>query len=314
MENRNPDFQTADNPNKRNNYLTILLIIIALLAGANIYLWVKLNQKTKETVMLHDTMNVDSMRIVDLDSKYNQAISDLQGMKGQNASLDSLLNQKEEQIKQMQSDLKKHKMSEGEYKKQVGNLQKLIDDLKVQITTLEKEKGILVQQKDSLGSALTVQIDESGKLKEQNKVLGRKALIGSLLKPSNMKATGVFGKGSKNKEKETTNARKVEKIKVCFDVGENKAADAGTKTFMLRLIGPEGSTMAVQSQGSGTFEMAESGEQMPYTTKTDITYAQTSQNVCMYWGGSAGGFPKGKYTAELYQEGYKIGVQQFILK
>src|SRR6478672_3526944 len=124
MENRNPDFQTAENPNKRNNYLTILLIIIALLAGANIYLWVKLNQKTKESVVLRESVNVDSMRIVDLDAKYNQALTDLQGMKGQNASLDSLLNQKEAEIMKMQDDLKKNKMSAAEYKKQVGNLQK----------------------------------------------------------------------------------------------------------------------------------------------------------------------------------------------
>ena len=318
MENKNPDFQSGENPNKRNNYLTILLIIIALLAGANIYLWVKLNQKSRETVQLRETVNVDSMRIVDLDAKYNQALSDLQSMKGQNASLDSLLSIKEEEIKKMVTDLesarRKGTIDKKEYQKQVANLQALVDDLKVQITRLEQEKGILVSQKDSLGTALTAQIDESGRLKEQNKVLGRKATIGALLKPQNFTASGVFGKGAKNKEKETTNARKVEKIRVCFDVEENKAADPGPKTFMLRLIGPEGSTMAVQSQGSGTFQMADSGEEMPYTTKTEIDYKQSKQNVCMYWGGSAGGFPKGKYTAELYQDGFRTGTQTFTLK
>ena len=60
------NYNASDNPNKRNNYLTILLIIIALLAGANIYLWVKLNQKSKEAVVLREAVNVDSMRIVDL--------------------------------------------------------------------------------------------------------------------------------------------------------------------------------------------------------------------------------------------------------
>ena len=101
---------------------------------------------------------------------------------------------------------------------------------------------------------------------------------------------------------------------MCFDVDENKVADQGTKTFMLRVISPEGVTMAVQSQGSGTFDIAETGEQMQYTTKTEIDYKQAAQNVCMYWGGSAGGFPKGKYTAELYQDGYKIGTSAFTLK
>src|SRR5687767_13337863 len=134
MENRNPEFQSTD-ANKRNNYLTILLIIIALLAGANIYLWVKLNQKTKEAAVLREAVNVASMRIVDLDAKYNQALSDLQSMKGQNSSLDSLLNEKETEILQMKADLdaarKSGRIKESEYKKQLANLQTLIDDLKV---------------------------------------------------------------------------------------------------------------------------------------------------------------------------------------
>lgn len=310
----NTDFNVADNPNRRNNYLTILLIIIALLAAANIYLWVKLNQRNKEVAVKTEKTTMDSMRIVDLDAKYSQALADLESIKGQNASLDSLIMQKETEIRKMQADLSKRKMSESEYKKQVANLQRLIEDLKVQITQLEQEKGILVQQKDSLGHQLSVQISESGRLKEQNKILGRKATIGSLLKPQTINATAVFGKGPRNKEKETTNARKAERIRVCFDIDENKAADPGLKTFLLRVISPEGVTMAVQSQGSGVFELAESGEQMQYTTKTEIDYKQAKQNVCMYWGGSSGGFPKGKYTVELYQDGYRLGTQTFTLK
>ena len=312
------NYNAADNPNKRNNYLTILLIIIALLAGANIYLWVKLNQKSKEAVVLREAVNVDSMRIVDLDAKYNQALVEIQSMKGQNAKLDSILSEKEADINKMRSDLesarKSRKISDSEYNKQLGNLQKLVDDLKAQITQLEQEKGILVAEKDSLGRALVTSLDEGGKLKEQNKVLGRKAQLGSLLKPQNMTAAGVFGKGRKEKEKETTNAKKVERIRVCFDVDENKVADPGTKAFLVRIISPEGVTLAVQSQGSGIFDVAETGEQMQYTTKAEIDYKQAKQNVCAYWTGAAGGFAKGKYTAEVYQDGYKIGTKEFMLK
>jgi len=77
---------------------------------------------------------------------------------------------------------------------------------------------------------------------------------------------------------------------------------------------PEGVTLAVQSQGSGIFDVAETGEQMQYTTKAEIDYKQAKQNVCAYWTGAAGGFAKGKYTAEVYQDGYKIGTKEFMLK
>ena len=120
-------------------------------------------------------------------------------------------------------------------------------------------------------------------------------------------------KGS-GKESATTNAKKAEKIKVSFDVDENKVADPGTKTFQLRLIGPGGTTLAVQSAGSGVFDLADGGGQVQYTISKDITYNQTKQGVVIYWSKTGEQFEKGKYTAEIYQDGYKVGTKDFQLK
>jgi hypothetical protein len=316
MENQK-EFQKPEKTDNRNNRTTLLIVLIALLVGANIYLYVKYNQKEKETVILREAVNVDSMRIVDLDAKYNTALVELESMKGQNATLDSILNVKEAEIKTMKASLDKarkdKKISDNEYQKQLASLQQLIEDLKIQITSLEKEKGILVQQKDSIGNKLNTQIDENGKLKTDLRVQTKKAMIGALLEPSNIITTGVYGRGSKNKEKTTTTAKKTESIRVTFDVPEKRTADPGTKIFLLRIVSPEGVTMAVQSQGSGVFEL-ENGEKMQYTTKQDIDYNQQKQTVSMYWKGAAGAFAKGKYSVELYQDGYKIGTSTLTLK
>src|SRR5207248_274433 len=119
------------------------------------------------------------------------------------------------------------------------------------IATLQKEKGILIVQKDSLGHELITQKDVNDKLKSENKIVSTRA---GLLAAMNINATGVVYKGSKKKEKETTTAKKVEKIKICFDADKSPAPDAGTKTFLVRIISPEGVTLAVQSQGSGVFD------------------------------------------------------------
>ena len=138
MENQK-EFQKPEKTDNRNNRTTLLIVLIALLVGANIYLYVKYNQKEKETVILREAVNVDSMRIVDLDAKYNTALVELESMKGQNATLDSILNVKEAEIKTMKASLDKarkdKKISDNEYQKQLASLQQLIVDLKiVQIT------------------------------------------------------------------------------------------------------------------------------------------------------------------------------------
>ena len=49
MENQK-EFQKQEKTDNRNNRTTLLIVLIALLVGANIYLYVKYNQKEKETV------------------------------------------------------------------------------------------------------------------------------------------------------------------------------------------------------------------------------------------------------------------------
>ncbi len=306
-----------DNQNqekKSDNRTKLLIIIIVLLVAGNIYLYWKLNQKQDVVEIMVQQSNMDSVKIADLDLKYNSAINDIEGLRGQNASLDSLLNIKENEIKSMKAALdaskKAGKLKDSEYLAKLNDLQKLITDLKGQITQLEAEKNILIIQKDSLGRNLDQQVVVNTKLKSENTVLSVKA---GLLKAMNIVGSGVRGKG-KGKEVVTDNAKKAERLKVCFDVDENKNADQGSKTFLLKLTAPNGSVINVQSMGSGKFEMGDTHEETIYTTKQTITYNQKPQNICIYWGANGSTFEKGKYSIELFQDGYSVGKKDFTLK
>ncbi len=300
--------------NKPDNRTKLLIVIIILLVAGNIYLYWKLNQKQDVVEIMVQQTNMDSIKIADLDLKYNSAMNDIEGLRGQNSSLDSLLNIKENEIKTMKAALdaakKAGKLKDNEYLAKLNDLQKLIADLKGQITQLETEKNILISEKESLGRDLNEQVVANTELKTENKILSLKA---GLLKAENIVGAGVRGKG-KGKEVVTESAKKTERIKVCFDVDENKSADQGSKTFLLRLIGPNGSVINVPSMGSGKFELGDSGEESVYTTKQTITYNQKKQNICIYWGANGSTFEKGKYSIELFQDGYSTGKKDFTLK
>lgn len=306
------DMQSPDK--KRDNRTMILVAIIILLIAGNIYLYWQLNNKQGTVELMVQQQNMDSVRIADLDMKYNSALTDIEGLRGQNSSLDSLLNIKENDIKTMKAALdaakKDGKLKDKEYLAKLNDLQNLVNDLKAQIAQLEQDKNILITQKEELGRNLDQKVIENTQLKTENTVQRTKL---ALLEAKNIVATGVKGKG-KGKEVATTSAKKSERIKICFDVDANKDSDRGSKTFLLRLVNPAGAILNVASLGGGNFQMAETNEQMVYTTKATISYSQKAQNVCIYWGATGTNYDKGKYTAELYQDGYKVGAKDFELK
>jgi hypothetical protein len=314
MENQQ-ETQSTSSYDRRNTRTILYIIAIALLVCANIYLYVKYNQKDNNEAKAEAKVYNDSISYVALQADYSKVSKDLDSYKGKYASLDSVVNIKDADIKKWKEKfdaaIRNNKISKADYEKLIAELNQEKADLMDRITKLEKEKGVLITRNDSLGKVLVTQVDENGKLKEQNKLYGKRA---GLLNAVNFNATGIIMK-SKGKEKETTSAKRAEKIKVCFDIDKSPAPDAGTKTLMLRIVSPEGVT--IDNQQSGVFDLAEGQDQkgqMKYSIKQDIDYQQKKQNVCMYWSGTAGGFGKGKYTVEVYQDGYKIGSKDFTLK
>jgi hypothetical protein len=311
------DYQTDTRPSGGNGRLWILGILLVLSLGANFYIYSKYANTQSKTQEQSQQINTDSVRLADLDNQYKQSLVTIESYKGQNAHLDSIISVKEKQLmsakSQIDQERKQNKISTQQYQDQLDNMKGVVNDLQTQVTQLTQEKNILITKNDSLGKTLANQMTTNQQLSSTNQTLSKKVSVASLLKPSSISATGVRAKGS-GKETETDNAKKVEKIKVCFNVPENDVADPGQKTFMVRIISPEGVTLALESSGSGTFPLADSASvTRQYTMQTTIDYNKQAQNVCSYWQQTAP-YATGQYTAEVYQDGYMIGTTNFKLK
>jgi hypothetical protein len=197
-------------------------------------------------------------------------------------------------------------------KKEIAALKLDKDMFATRIDSMADQLQLVTRERDSINTNLQYSIAEGEKLKTTNQTLGAKVEVASLLKPLNVAVTGVRFKGS-GKEVETSSAKKSEKLRFCFDVPENQVADAGEKTILVRVINPKGETIAVESDGSGVFMLAGSGEQKQYTTKATFDYDQKQKHICLYWRQTAT-YPSGKYKAEFYQNGNFLGTTNFELK
>jgi len=126
-------------------------------------------------------------------------------------------------------------------------------------------------------------------------------------------AIGVRIKNN-GKEKTTRDYRKVQKIKICYDVLENPIARNGIQELVICITHPEGFTLAVAESGSGYFISAQDDMKMQYTTTADIDYINDEvQTYCTYWAYDNELSP-GVYRVEIYHLGYVIGQTTFELK
>jgi len=303
-------------PSRSNSRTIFYVLLLLILFGINVYLYIKYNQRTTETQQLTEQANADSVRLTDLNMKYQEALVNIESYKGQNAQLDSIIAVKEKSLMDLKnsyaSQAKKNKITKAEYDKQVASLNSIVSDLQNQIAQLQEQNKVLITKNDSLGKSLAAEITTTTQLKSSNETLSKKVNIASLLKPTSITTTGVRVKSS-GKEDETSSAKKVEKLKVCWEIPENEVADPGEKTFYVRIIGPDGITLALESSGSGVINSATDNSPTQYTISTTVNYDQKATNACAYWTQSAP-FSKGSYAVNIYQDGYLIGTQKLQLK
>lgn len=302
---------------KLNGAGIFFLVTTLVFLGAGIYLFAHSSSKAKEAETLTTELTTSENRYADLDAKYISALAEIESYKGKNAALDSLLIAKEKAITDMRANLNKEKkqrqLSQSEYKAQLDNLNTMIADLSGKIDALQKENSVLMVRTDSMGKDISEKQTAISELQTTNTNLSQKVVVASLLIPTNIVAEGIRAKSS-GKEAETSRASKVQHLKVCFDVPQNKVSDVGSKTFIVRILSPEGTVLAGQDQVSGTFTRVETNEQMQYTTTTTIDYQQHAQaGICTKWS-QAAPFKAGNYSAEIYQDGYLIGKQNFALR
>ncbi len=307
-----------ENKEKRNRFAVIipwaLVGILTLLNGFFIYNYFKTDQKLAVTEeVLFDTKAAKNS----LDSLLLVTSTELESYKGQNASLDSLVSQKDGELKLISDRIKRllaqDRVSKVELDKALEEIEQLryykqkyltqIDSLSTQVVLLNREN---VQLKGNIDN----QKRNNENLSLENAGLKNKVAIGAKLNTSALTILGIKMR-SNGKEKETMKAKQVEKLKLTFKVAENFVAEKGEKEIYLKITSQDGTTLYNQTTGTATFKFQ--GDESLYTQKKVIDFNQEAQDVTIYWSKGTE-FALGKYKAEIFADGFRIGAVDFELK
>ena len=312
--------------NDRKSLLLAALAILALLNVVLIYFFYKEREKNKEqeTVIAAKTEEVvaTKMKLDSISAQLDLKIAEIQQLGGQVDSLITLKQQLDRDRAALKNSATAASVDVSKYKQKIANYEAILAQKDQDIAKLKEELGIVTAQNQELstkvsgleGEKANLQRtfeDSVGNLSTKNKELADKVTIASALKAEKIEVNAVSSKG-KERDGGSYRAKRIDKLKVDFDLAGNPIAKNGNRDVYLRILDPEGAVMADMATGSGTFLY--SGRETVYTAKQSLNYSNDgSQGSIIY---SRAGVPlkKGEHTIELYCEGFRIGTTTFKVK
>jgi len=306
---------SSNQPRKTDNRKIIYAVLIAALLGTWGYI-IYDKSKSNESISQLQTQysNVDSARN-EIQNQYNEALARLDSATGNNTQLQGALSERQKEIdnlkRQITSITSKRNATAGELERArnlINQLNMRIDDMYAEIQRLKTENQTLATSNKRLNNEKQQLTTEKGQLQENltSSETARQQVedVASTLHASNMNITPLHIKGS-GKEKETTTAKRVDLLRISFDLDENRVAATGNKEIYVTVTAPDGRPVTMAS-GSGTFDTRGEGTKT-YTNKVNIPYEQGKRSTVSFDWKQEAKYQLGEYKIEVYHNGFKIG-------
>jgi hypothetical protein len=309
-------------PERRNNNRWLLLAALVLvLVGINGILFYMNQQKSKQNEQLAADIKVKDTKLEEQIKQYETLKADFerqsQELQGMGLANDSL----EAKIASVNADLLKLRSfrassfsvaDQKRFQQRAQNFERQLRQKDDEIVQLKKDNEVLFTETQTLKERQNKLTDTIGTIARTNQELSEKVAIASRLRAENIRV-GVINRRNKedDDDKNEFKAKKVEKVKVTFNLAQNDVAPKETKQIMMRLLEPDGAALYNLSTGGGTFLI--DGNEAFYTAKQEMVYDNTRQGVqFVYAKGTE--YKVGPHTVELYADGYLIGKTTFTLK
>ncbi|MBC7571697.1 MAG: hypothetical protein H7319_18500 [Spirosoma sp.] len=185
----------------------------------------------------------------------------------------------------------------------IANLQRENVTLATNVQVLDQENAGLKTERQQLTDSVTSVVS-------RNQELSSKVTRAAALKAQNVKIYAVNSRG-KVKDDDSYKAKRLEKIKLTYKLLDNPLTKEEPKEVFVRVLDPQGAVVSDMANGSGTFMV--DGNETIYTTKQTVDYTNDGKSVeLLYTRGIP--YKPGKYTVELYSEGFRIGAGEFAVR
>ncbi len=316
------EFTNSPTPQKDNRNL-----IYGILVGALLLTWGYIIYDKSQTSEKIDGLTAQNTMVTserdEIQAEYSLSLSRLDSLMGENQNLTDSLSNQNADISKMKREIASILSNKNATARDLAKARTMIKDLNGRIEGLAADVDRLNQENQVLVSSNT-QLTEQKAQVEKNlvstastrdsikRVYEETVDIGSTLTASNINMSPIKVKGS-GKEVETATAKRVDKMRISFQLNENRVASPGQKQLYIAVTGPDGKPVVDASNGSGSFDTRENGQYF-YTNKVVVNYDNSRKvPVSFDWKNSTD-FKTGNYKIEVFHNGYKIGETTTTLK
>lgn len=303
---------------KTNGALLAALIIMTGLAGVSSYLYFdqkKVSENQEVTISERvEELSTTRVKLDSISTALDAKIAEVQKLGGDVSELEKM----KVQLEQDKASLRKgSRISIAKYDAKIKQYEAFLVEKDTLIANLQRENVTLASNVKVLDEENTGLKTERQKLTDsvttvvsQNQELSTKVTRAAALKAQNVKVFAVNAKG-KVKEDDSYKAKRLDKIKLVYTLLDNPLTKEEPKDVFVRVLDPSGAVVSDMANGSGTFSV--DGNETIYTTKQTVNYTSNGQSVeLLYTRGIP--YKPGKYTVELYSEGFRIGSGEFAVR
>lgn len=300
--------QSQQTRNFKNIIIGILVAGLLILGGFFVFDHNKSNQAVQADQTEIAKITTEKS---DIQNSFDASLARLDSMKTVNTAMDSKLTASSSEIAKMKTEIRSILNKKNASAAELSRAKNLIAELNGKITDLETQVAQLTQQNDSLKQnivvltsdkeTLTRNLDSTNVIKQ---TLEKKVDVASTLNADNISITPVKVKHN-GKEKISTVAKRVDKLKVSFDVN-NRIIQSGMTDVYIVVTGPDGKSITNTTGDSSTFNTRDEGAKS-FTAKlpVDLETAKTKNVEFAFAPGSH--FQQGSYKIQIYQNGFLIG-------
>jgi hypothetical protein len=297
--------EEKENSRKRGGIILWSVIILLLISNVvTIWLW----QTTKNEVIRERI--VKEQIYVERDNVQSDLLSlkkEYETLQGKDEAMQKEIDEKKARIEELIAEAVRHKGDAymiAKLRKETETLREIMKGFVRTIDSLNTLNIHLVAEKKTVLKQLDVEKEKQNVLIKEKDELKTTIAKGSILTCFNITAKAMSYKRGGKKETETNKARKTQKIKVGFTLGENKIARSGEKTVFIRIMTPDGKEMAKSYDDNYKFAFNKSAGY--FAGKEVLNYANVEISGVIYCEGQ-GEYVPGTYQIEVTCDGVVIG-------
>ncbi|WP_339877164.1 hypothetical protein [uncultured Algoriphagus sp.] len=308
----NTEFE-KNSPEKKDqgkNIIIIVLILLVIISGIKLYTdYIDRTKKTEEILLLSTENNDLNKRLDSVTYQLDLRIQEIEKLGGDVKALEEV---RDQLIAERNTSRQRSSSEIVALNEKIKSYNSMIVEKDQEILELRAMNQQLFTENQDLKTTQAEIEEEVAQLNIQKEDLQAKVNVASVLKAENIEIAAVNSRGKERVEttKDFKN-RQIERIKVSFNLADNKVAEKGPRNIYVQVLAPNAQPIFDVAKGSGTFVM--DGAEQFYTVKQDIIFDNTEQELTFFYE-KGSDYISGIHQVKIFVDNYEVGSKTFTVK